>query len=109
MVYINVILKFLGTGCNYCHQAKVKIYDDNNIIYNCFSYNGKIKANLKKGNVYKVEASLHNYKLVTSIFVCNQDIFIFNLNQNDIRTITFQLTDYNYNNLPIMKGEIMLG
>ena len=111
MVKINITLKFLGTGYNDYYQASVKIYDYNNcIVYDGISYNSIVNVCLDKGCVYKVYAVLFGYYLIASIYVGNEDVFIFNFNPFiEYRTVTFLLTDYNYYNLPIMEGEILLG
>ena len=102
----NITLKFLGTGYGNCNQVDVKIYDkNNNLIYYGNSFNGIIKLCLKKNSVYLIKATSLNNVLITTFYVDNCEYFIFDLNY---RIITFQLTDYNYDNLPIMKGEILL-
>ena len=107
---IKIILKFLGTGYYDYYQAYVKIYDSqNNLLYQGSSFNGIIELCLKKG-AYRIMVILGNQKIITTFYVNNHKKIIFNLNQtiND-NLITFQLTDYNYRNLPIMKGEMFFG
>ena len=108
---IDVTLKFLATGYNSFYQAFVKVFDtSNNLVFEGYTYNGIIKLCLEKNNAYKVNASLFNSRLFSSFYVGRNNTFIFNLNPAIInRTITFLLTDSNYNNLPIMRGEMILG
>jgi len=106
------ILRFLGTGYNKYYQAHVKIYDNNYLVYSGYTYNGIIKCNLKRG-CYYMEAKT-NYGLISKKIIIvdniNEYTFVFNYaiinNTNNI--ITFLLTDYNYANLPIKKGDIYL-
>lgn len=110
MVDINVCLKFLGTGFKNYFQARVKIFDSNNcLVYDGFSSDGIIRICLDRGCAYRVYAFLLNYYFVTTIYIVKQDLFTFNLSPLCNRTITFLLTDYNYDNLPIMEGELILG
>lgn len=107
-----IIIRFLGLGYNEFYQANIKIYDlDNNLIYKGTTYNGKTKLCLKENHAYKLIAKSLNETIHTCFYVSNinEYLFIFNwakYNQN--RRVTFLLTDYYYNNLPIEKGELFL-
>ena len=111
MIKINITFKFIGAGYNNYHQASIKLYDDlNNLVYKGNSYNGELTLCLKRNSIYLIYARLNNIIIKTPILILNQNIFVFNFNQLvNNKSITFLLTDYNYNNLPIMKGEIILG
>ena len=110
-----IIIEFIGLGLKEEYQAHVILYDNcYNIIYNGYTYNGCITVILNTNQAYKLKAvSLGD--CISTIFYVNDKIceykFIFNRsiyeNNND-QTITFLLTDYNYNNLPIEKGELIL-
>ena len=106
-----VTLKFIGTGYKDIYQANIKIYDINNKLINeCTTYNGYINICLKKCCYYKIKATLNN-DILNGVIYINQDLytFVFNRSYISIPTITtFILTDYNYNNLPIEKGELIL-
>lgn len=108
---MNINLIFIGTGYNDRFQAYIKIYDiNNNLIYEGYTYNGCINICLNKNNYYKIIATLDN-DILNGVIYTNQTIykFIFNRSYISIPNITtFILTDYNYNNLPIEKGEINL-
>ena len=108
---INITFKFIGAGYQNCYQAYIKIYDNfNNIVFNNYSYNGELNIFLKEKNIYKIYAKLNNQIIITPIYILDQNIFILNFNQViNKKSITFLLTDYNYDNLPIMKGEMLFG
>jgi len=106
-----VTLKFIGTGYKDIYQANIKIYDMNNkLIYDCYTYNGYINIYLKECCYYKVNATLNDEILNGAIYI-NKDMYTFIFNRSYISNstiTTFILTDYNYNNLPIEKGELIL-
>ena len=109
-----ITLIFTGLGINNINQADVLIYDlNNNLIINKKTFNGRVKVCLKEKSFYKVKA-ISCYETINKTFYTNQDIIVFNysnsLVSNPIFNLkTFYLTDYNYPNLPIMKGTIILG
>ena len=112
MVKIEITLRFLGTGINNYYQVNVRIYDsNNNLVYCGKSYNGVVNLYLKKNCVYLIKARLLNTELITTFIVLNNKEIIFNMcnKVSNNNPITFLLTDYNYRNLPIMKGVIILG
>ena len=107
----DITLIFIGTGYKDIYQANIQIYDlNNNLIYESNTYNGCINICLKKYTYYKIIAKLDN-DILNGVIYTNQSLykFIFNRSYISIPNVTtFILTDYNYNNLPIMKGEINL-
>lgn len=110
-----VILKFIGTGVGNNYQACVKIYDTyGNILYQEETYNGEVVLCLEKGKVYKVIASSYGDFIRNVFYVNGYDekyIFYFNRALQRmplLKTITFFLSDANYQDLPIEKGEIIL-
>lgn len=114
---IKTILKFIGTGIEDNYQACVNIYDNNNLLYERRTYNGKVIIDLRENKLYKIVATSINEIINTSIYVTKNNCkYIFKYNRSilqnyyssDLRTITFLLTDANYNNLPIEKGELFL-
>lgn len=114
---IKTILKFIGTGIEDNYQACVNIYDNNNLLYERRTYNGKVIIDLRENKLYKMVATSINEIINTSIYVTKNNCkYIFKYNRSilqnyyssDLRTITFLLTDANYNNLPIEKGELFL-
>ena len=109
---MNITLNFLGLGYNNINQADVLIYDDcNNLVYNKKTYNNKLNICLKNNKIYRVVAISLNDRITTTIYInCNNYCFRFNrsiINENP-DSITFLLTDYYYDNLPIERGEIIL-
>ena len=108
-----VILKFIGTGINNNYQALVKIYDNcNNLLYCEKTYNGELLLYLKEMSLYKIEAVACGDMIMQSFYVnhCNSK-YVFGFNHsifNKLSTITFLLTDANYEDLPIEKGEMIL-
>ena len=105
----NIKFKILGTGYNQYYQAKVKIYNNNCLIKEGITYNGIIYFCLEKNKTYKVVITLYNSKSISTIYT-NKNIFVFSLcNCIKNRLLTFLLTDSNYMNLPIEKGELIFG
>ena len=109
---MNITLNFLGLGYNNINQADVLIYDEfNNLVYNKKTYNNKLNICLKKNKVYRVVAFSLNDRISTSIYINNNN-YCFRFNRSIINensdSITFLLTDYYYDNLPIERGEIIL-
>ena len=108
-----ITLHFTGLGIKDINQADVLIYDlNNNLIMNKKTYNGCLKVCLDEKNFYKIKA-ISCYETINKTFYTNQDIIVFNysnsLVSNSSNLKTFYLTDYNYPNIPIMKGTIILG
>jgi hypothetical protein len=109
-----ITLIFTGLGINNINQADVLIYDlNNNLIMNKKTYNGCLKVCLDEKNFYKIKA-ISCYETINKTFYTNQDIIMFNfpnsLVSNPISNLkTFYLTDYNYPDLKILKGTIILG
>lgn len=109
---MNITLNFLGLGYNNINQADVLIYDDcNNLVYTKKTYNNKLNICLKKNKVYRVVAFSLNDRISTTIYINNNN-YCFRFNRSIINensdSITFLLTDYYYDNLPIERGEIIL-
>ena len=106
-----IILNFIGTGLNNNYQAYISIYDKyNNLLYYKKTYNGKVVLELKENNIYTLIAKL-NDEIINTSFYTNKTNYIFIFNNSiikKIRTITFFLTDTNYSNLYVEKGEIIL-
>ena len=112
-----VIIRFIGTGYNDNYQAKVKIYDKcYNLIFDGCTYNGKVKICLKENKTYIIKAILGNKVISTVICInrCNNyfeyafyNCFIKRNNRDD-NNVTFLLTDYFYDNLPIERGNLIL-
>lgn len=108
----DVILKFIGTGIDDYYQACVFIYDmDGKLLYQKKTYNGEVRLCLDVGTLYKVVAISYG-EVIKRVFYVRDNkskyIFLFQRSIFGERTITFLLTDANYNNLPIEKGEIFL-
>ncbi len=107
MVKINITLKFINIIC--CSTI-IKIFDENdNLLYEKETNNGMIKVYLKRNKGYKLIVRNGNQILMTSFYVDCINKFVFSLNSIVNNSVTFLLTDYYYDNLPIMKGEILLG
>ena len=110
---MKIKIKILGLGYNDYYQASILIYDtNNNLIINKKTYNGIIEVELKKDNLYKLVIQAPNEIKENNIYIGNNNYYCFFLKSNLIninnQTITFQLTDYFYDNLKIERGEIIL-
>ena len=99
-------LRFIGTGYNNYYQAHIKIFNNNELVYEGKTYNGKLNICLKEGAVYKIEVYFLN-KEIYYLYVSKNNIYTFILNHTLYKTITISLVDFYYN-LPIEKGEIFL-
>lgn len=106
-------LKFIGLGFENKVQASVLIYDGcNNIIYDGYTFNGCVGVELEDNRAYKLIATSLG-DCISVIFYVDDKIceykFAFErsiFNNINNKTITF--TDYNYSNLPIEKGVLIL-
>ena len=103
---------FNGTGIGDYLQAKVEVYDLlNNKVYEGITKNGRLKLKIRNRKFYSIRATLLKETIKQTIYVNNCNKFIFTFRRATIninRTTTFILTDSNYRNLPIAKGEILL-
>lgn len=108
----NIKFKFIDAGINNSFQYDVKLFDINdNLLYENATYNGEICFNLNEYCCYKIYAKSIKGTICKSIYISpyRSTIFLWNeILKNNPKLITFILTDANYNNLPIMKGEIKL-
>ena len=108
MKKLNIYFKGLG----YCDifQAKVRVYRKNQCIKEKETFNGKVSFNLEENQIYHIIAISKNETIEKNIYLSKEDLnlcFAFNRALLENR-ITFYLTDSNYENLKIMKGEIVL-
>ena len=106
-------IKFMGLGLGNNCQAHVIIYSDCfNVVYEGDTYNGMVMVPLSTNRAYKLIATSFG-EYISVVFYVDSDkceykfIFDRGINNNE-NNITFLLTDYNYDNLPIEKGELML-
>ena len=113
--FINSVeLYFFGLGCNDLYQANIKIYDGKHLIVNKKTYNGKVIVCLKPDKKYLLIAESNFSKIISYLNITslqNKYYYIFSnayCNATNNRIITFLLTDYNYVNLPIEKGEMVI-
>lgn len=102
--YINIKIKFVGSGIGKYYQIDVKIYEKDILIFDGKTKDGYLDVCLKPNHAYLVNAG--NYR--SAIYTNRNCIDLYpNCNNTNRRIITFYLSDYFYN-LPIMKGEINL-
>lgn len=101
------ILRFIGAGYNNTYQVKIKIYHNNELIFEGITYNGKIEVCLKENEIYKIETCFLNKITSTYLYVRKKSIYTFILEHTLYKTITISLVDFYYN-LPIKRGEIFL-
>ena len=111
---MNITLNFLGLGYNNINQADVLIYDIcDNQVFEGITYNNLLTIKLCKNDFYRLIAKSldEEINIVFYVGINNDYCFRFprSIFENDIdKSITFLLTDYYYDNLPIERGEIIL-
>ena len=107
---MSVNLKFNGLGYNDYLQADVKLYDNNcNLIYEGRTFDGEVSLYLEEDNCYKLYAySCGRYINLWFYVSMKNSCYKFNFNNIEDNNVTFLLTDYYYDNLPIQKGELIL-
>ena len=106
-------IKILGTGINNAYQACVSIYNScGELVYEGLTYNGCVCVNLNvcDGYIIAIKGCGINKR---EVFYVNPYTTCYTFNNYELESslqdiVTFQLTDFNYDNLPIMKGEITL-
>ncbi len=107
----NVTIRLLGVG-NSIFQPEVVIYDEfGSLVYSGYAYNGMGQVMLCCNRCYRVIAKYCCAQTVAVIYIGKNDIYGINMNtccQNDENLVTFTLSDANYSNLPIEKGEVIL-
>ena len=97
----NIFIKINGLSC----RDLISIYDGCSLIYKNY-YNGLINICLDKNKVYKIVINTSLRTFIYSFIASCHDRITFNIPNNNI--ITFRLTDSNYLNLPIERGELLL-
>lgn len=112
MKNIDIIIIGLGYGCY--NQAKIKVYDEcNHLVGSKTTYNGRTSFCLKKYSTYHIKVCYRGGIINRCIYVYNSNYYAIQLRSslmgNNIirRPITFLLTDYNYNNLKIERGDLV--
>lgn len=110
---MRIKLRFIGTGINDFYQARVKIYDKNhNLLKDRYTYNGIIYFTAHNKEIYNITVNFINIIINIPLYINNKYKYEFYLSNNrrtEFNLITFLLTDSNYLNLPIKKGEIIYG
>jgi hypothetical protein len=103
---------FKGLGYNNHYQADVFIYDNTNLVFESKTYNGHVNVCLCPNKVYKIVARSLGETIMYHIYVINDKKYVLPFKRSIINhinnSITFRLTDYHYDNLPIERGEIIL-
>ena len=107
----HVTIKLLGVG-NFLYQPEVCIYDEyGSLAYSGYAYNGMVQVSLCCNRCYRIIAKCCLAQTTAVIYIGRNDIYGINMNtccQNEENIITFTLSDANYSNLPIEKGEVIL-
>ena len=105
---MSIKLRFIGLGKDNKYQAFVKIYDDdNNLIFDNYTYDGYIIVNVVPNRVYRLVATFFSNTIITGFYSnrCEYTYIFSHAIYN--RPITLSIEDYYYN-LPIEKGVITL-
>ena len=107
----NVTIRLLGVG-NSLYQPEVYIYDESgSLVYSGYACNGMVQVMLCCNKCYKVVAKSCLAQGIAIIYIGKPTVYSINLNcccQIGRRIITFLLSDENYSNLPIEKGQVIL-
>ena len=109
----NVNIRILGTGINNICQACVSIYNScGDLVYEGLTCNGCISVNLKMyvGYIIIIKSYTGIRRDVFYVDACTgcYAFSTYEQNRQEENEVTFLLTDLNYENLPIEKGEIIL-
>ena len=108
---VEIVLNGIGYGC--VNQVDVCIYDEcDNLVCKSRTYNGRVKVRLCKNRVYKL-VSCYLSQMINQVFYVNRCSYSFSFESIIVSTavnnsITFLLTDYYYDNLPIERGSLIL-
>lgn len=106
----NITIQILGVG--FCDEVKVSIWNSQHeCIFDGKTNFGKISVALDTKNIYLLSVNSHRGYFQIPFYVdCKRDCYYFEwpMRRPIERIITFQLTDANYMNLPIEKGEIIV-
>ncbi len=111
----NITIQFMGLGFNDLFQAHIYLYDENHsLLLEDKTYDRKIQLCLDPFKGYQMIAISGNEVLRIRFYVdCNREKYTFffprSLYERQETIVTFHLTDFYYPNLPIEKGEIILG
>ncbi len=110
----NITLKFIGA--NYFNEACILIYNNNSLVYEGTTCNGKLVVCLKSNEIYQIKAKT-KYGIINTSFYLNSALntysftfpytYICQCNKSKVLA-TFKLTDAYYDALPIREGEIYL-
>ena len=100
-------IKIIGLGIGDKAQGFVKISHNGILLVEDKTYNGEVVVCLRENeaydlDIYSLQGNRHIYFYVDQ----KRECFVFCLFL--LRKITYQLTDANYYNLPIEKGELLL-
>lgn len=113
----NIKIRFLGVGYNEYCQPFVCVYDEcNNLIYEGCAYNACISIDACVGSLYRVVAKTNNSRIFGAFYVnCRENLYtlafpnaFYEAEEEEEEIVTFRLTDYYYESLPIERGEILL-
>lgn len=109
MIMRNICLKFYGLGIEDKFQAYIQILsNENKNIYEGFTYNGDLSICLNTNCVYKLILSSCFFNICTCFYVDSvRNCYYFSFFEKE-KIVTFQLTDFHYENLKIGKGEMIL-
>ncbi len=104
---MNITFNFKGS-----YYVKVIIMNSNgNIIYNDYTYNGKVNVCLDVNQIYKVIGISCGEIININIYIDskhNNYLLYFPRSIKVDHIITFLLTDSYYENLPIERGELKI-
>ena len=111
MIILNICLKFFGLGIKDILQADVVIMRDNCVVFEGVTYNGCVCVCLDTCCVYKLYACSNGEEINIYFYVDNKrDCYYFYFPRSiySNRVITFLLMDFNYPDLLIERGNLIL-
>ena len=108
---MNILLRFYGLGIKDIMQANIKIMNDCDVAFDGVTYNGQVAVCLKPCCVYTLYAYSYGEEININFYVDNKrDCYYFYFPRSiySNRVITFLLMDFNYPDLLIERGNLIL-
>ena len=108
---MNILLRFYGLGIKDIMHANIKIMNDCDVAFDGVTYNGQVAVCLKPCCVYTLYAYSYGEEINIYFYVDNKrDCYYFYFPRSiySNRVITILLMDFNYPDLLIERGNLIL-